>query len=168
GGHCIPLDPFYLSWKAKEYDFTTRFIELAGQANDVMPYHVAQRAMEFLNEEGKPLKGSKILLLGMAYKRDVDDLRQSPALKVAKLLIDRGAIVSYHDPHIPKVDQEGLELRSASLTPELLSSQDLAIITTGHTGVDYHLVAEHAPLIFDTRNVTHGISSPKIRRLGVG
>jgi len=116
GGHCIPLDPFYLSWKAKEYDFTTRFIELAGEINDAMPYHVVERAMELLNTNGKALNGSKVMLLGMAYKRDIDDLRESPALKVARLLADRGAMLSYHDPYIPEINSAGLELRDVALT----------------------------------------------------
>jgi len=168
GGHCIPLDPFYLSWKAKEYDFTTRFIELAGQINDAMPYHVVERAMELLNERGKPLKGSRVLLLGMAYKRDIDDLRESPALKVARLLLSHGTKLSYHDPYIPKIDVPGLQFESIPLTPANLAAQDLVIVTTDHTNVDYQQVVEHAPLIFDTRNATRGLQSPKIVRLGVG
>jgi len=168
GGHCIPLDPFYLSWKAKEYDFTTRFIELAGQINDAMPYHVAERAMELLNEQGKPLKGSRVLLLGMAYKRNVDDLRESPALKVARLLLSHGTKLSYHDPYIPKIDAPGLRFESIPLTPANLAAQDLVIITTDHTNVDYQQVVEHAPLIFDTRNATRGLQSAKIVWLGVG
>jgi UDP-N-acetyl-D-glucosamine dehydrogenase len=168
GGHCIPLDPFYLSWKAKEYDFSTRFIELAGEINDAMPYHVVERAMELLNEEGKAIRGSKVMLLGMAYKRDIDDLRESPALKVARLLADRGAMLSYHDPYIPEINSAGLELRDVVLTPKLLAAQDLVIITTAHTNVDYKMVVHHAPLILDTRNATRGIESFKVARLGVG
>lgn len=168
GGHCIPLDPFYLSWKAKEYGFTTRFIELAGQINDAMPHHVGERAMELLNEQGKPLKGSRVLLLGVAYKRDIDDLRESPALKVVRLLAEQGAVLSYHDPYIPEIEAEGLGLSSVALTPEVLSLQDLVIITTAHTNVDYKMVVDHAPLILDTRNATKGIESSKVARLGVG
>jgi UDP-N-acetyl-D-glucosamine dehydrogenase len=168
GGHCIPLDPFYLSWKAKEYDFTTRFIELAGDINDAMPYHVIEQAMELLNKEGKALRGSKVMLLGMAYKRDIDDLRESPALKVARLLADRGAILSYHDQYIPEINSAGLELRDVPLSLETLAAQDLVIITTAHTNVDYKMVVDHAPLILDTRNATKGIESSKISRLGVG
>jgi len=168
GGHCIPLDPFYLSWKAKEYGFTTRFIELAGQINDAMPDHVAGRAIELLNEQGKALKGSRVLLLGVAYKRDIDDLRESPALRVARLLADRGAMLSYHDPYIPEINLAGLELRGVVLTSKLLTAQDLVVITTAHTNVDYKEVVDHAPLILDTRNATKGIESPKIARLGVG
>ena len=168
GGHCIPLDPFYLSWKAKEYDFPTRFIELAGEINDAMPYHVVEEAMELLNKNGKALNGSKVMLLGMAYKRDIDDLRESPALKVARLLSDRRAMLSYHDPYIPEINSAGLELRDVPLSPETLAAQDLVIITTAHTNVDYKMIVEHAPLILDTRNATKGMESSKIARLGVG
>jgi UDP-N-acetyl-D-glucosamine dehydrogenase len=168
GGHCIPLDPFYLSWKAKEYDFTTRFIDLAGQINDAMPYHVIEKAGELLNGIGKPIHGAKILLLGMAYKKDIDDLRQSPALKIARLLFDQGANLSYHDPLIPVLDQSDLSLSSIELSDDAISSQDLVIITTAHTGVDYERVVKQATLVFDTRNATNGIESSKVKRLGDG
>lgn len=168
GGHCIPLDPFYLSWKAKEYDFTTRFIDLAGQVSDAMPYHVVHRVLELLNERGKPLKGANVLLVGLAYKRDVDDLRQSPAVKIARLLEKQGAALTYHDPYIPQIDQENLILTSRPLTAELLAAQDMVIITTGHSNIDYRMVVDHASLVFDTRNATQGIVSPNIVRLGVG
>ncbi|MCK5826923.1 nucleotide sugar dehydrogenase, partial [Candidatus Bipolaricaulota bacterium] len=150
GGHCIPLDPFYLSWKAKEYDFTTRFIDLAGQINDSMPYHVVERAGELLNSAGKPISGTKILLLGMAYKKDIDDVRQSPALKIAQLLSEHGAELSYHDPLIPEVNQPDLRLSSIELSDAVISSQDLIIITAAHTSIDYAHVVKHAALIFDT------------------
>ena len=166
GGHCIPLDPFYLSWKAKEYDFSTQFIDLAGRINDAMPYYVIDQAAEVLNMAGKPLNGSRVLLLGMAYKKDVDDLRQSPALKIAHLLSDRSVLISYHDPLIPCVQEEGLDLRSVELTPETLGEQDLVLITTGHSNVDYKHVVTHANLVFDTRNATQGIPSDKVVRLG--
>jgi len=168
GGHCIPLDPFYLSWKAKEYDFPTRFIELAGDVNDAMPYHVVERAMELLNRESKALRGARVLLLGMAYKRNIDDLRESPALKIARLLLDRGATLSYHDPYIPSAEVEGLFLRSVPLTAKSVEACDLVLITTDHSNVDYKLVVEHAKLVFDTRNATHGITSEKVVRLGAG
>ena len=168
GGHCIPLDPFYLSWKAKEYNFTTRFIELAGQINDAMPYHVVGRVGELLNDAGKPIRGAKILLLGMAYKKDIDDLRESPALKIAHLLFKQGADLAYHDPLIPVVDQLELNLSSVELSDEIVSSQDLVIITTGHTNVDYKMVVDHASLILDTRNATHGLHYEHVFRLGVG
>jgi len=166
GGHCIPLDPFYLSWKAKEYDFSTQFIDLAGRINDAMPYYVIDQAAEVLNMAGKPLNGSRVLLLGMAYKKDVDDLRQSPALKIAHLLSDRSVLISYHDPLIPCVQEEGLDLRSVELTAETLGEQDLVLITTGHSNVDYRHVVAHAQLVFDTRNATQGIPSDKVVRLG--
>lgn len=166
GGHCIPLDPFYLSWKAKEYGFSTRFIELAGEINDNMPRHVVTRAMEYLNELGKPLKRSRVLLLGLAYKRDVDDLRESPALRVAELLIKGGADVAFHDPYVPRAELGGRVVQSIPLTRETLERQDLVIITTDHSNVDYGLVVEHAPAIYDTRNALRGHRSPKIRRLG--
>ena len=166
GGHCIPLDPFYLSWKAKEYGFTTRFIELAGEINDAMPHHVVERAMELLNEQGKPLKGSRVLLLGMAYKRDVDDLRESPALKVARLLLERGAVLDYHDPYIHKLQLNGQDYCSITLTPEALQRYDLVIITTDHSNVDYRLVVENGKLIFDTRNALHDLKGGNIHKLG--
>jgi len=166
GGHCIPLDPFYLAWKAREYSFTTRFIELAGEINDGMPRHVVTKAMEFLNDLGKPLKGARVLLLGVAYKRDVDDVRESPALKVAELLLRAGAQLSFHDPHIPEVTIADTSFRSVGLTEQTLSTQDLVIITTDHSSVDYDFVERHARAIYDTRNALRGRRSPKVRRLG--
>jgi UDP-N-acetyl-D-glucosamine dehydrogenase len=168
GGHCIPLDPFYLLWKAREYDFTTRFIELAGEINDAMPYHVVERATELLNQRRKALNGAKILLLGVAYKKNIDDIRESPALKIAKLLANRGAILSFHDPFVPKCTVGGQELVSTELSSALLKESDLVILTTAHTNVDYKFVVDHAPLVFDTRNATRGINAPNIIRLGVG
>ncbi len=168
GGHCIPLDPFYLSWKAKEYDFTTRFIELAGQINDAMPHHIVERTMELLNERGKPLNGARVLLLGIAYKKDVADLRESPALKIASLLRKRGAEVSYHDPHVPQANLDEAAMESLPLTEETLHTQDIVIITTAHSEVDYRLVVDTAPLVFDTRNATAGLSAPNLIRLGTG
>jgi len=166
GGHCIPLDPFYLAWKAREYSFTTRFIELAGEINDGMPRHVVTRAMEFLNDLGKPLKGARVLLLGVAYKRDVDDVRESPALKVGDLLLKAGAELSFHDPYVPEVKIGERLLRSVELTEEGLSRQDLVIVTTDHSCVDYGFVEKHAQAVYDTRNALQGRRSPKIRRLG--
>ena len=166
GGHCIPLDPFYLSWKAKEYDFTTRFIELAGEINDGMPYYVIDQATRLLNRVGKSLAGAKILLLGMAYKKDVDDLRQSPAMKVARLLLDRGADLSYHDPYIPAIDQEGITLQSVELAEGILREQDLVVITTDHSNVDYRKVVGASRMIYDTRNAIQDAGAPNVTRVG--
>jgi UDP-N-acetyl-D-glucosamine dehydrogenase len=168
GGHCIPLDPFYLSWKAKAYDFSTRFIELAGQVNDEMPHHVVERSMMLLNESGKSVRGAKILVLGVAYKRDIDDTRESPALKVISQLSHLGADVSYHDPYVGAVAIEGREYASQPLDDALVRDSDLVLILTGHTKVDYARVVRLAPLVFDTRNATAGIVAPNVTRLGVG
>ena len=168
GGHCIPLDPFYLSWKAKEYDFTTRFIELAGQINDDMPYHVVERASELLNNIGKPVRNAKIAILGLAYKKDIDDLRQSPAVKIAQLLVEHGADLSYHDPLIPVFERDDLSLRSEDLSEDYLLAQDLVIITTAHTNVDYERIVKTCRLVFDTRNATQGLTGHHLHKLGVG
>ncbi|MEZ0167172.1 nucleotide sugar dehydrogenase [Microvirga sp. TS319] len=158
GGHCIPVDPFYLTWKAREYDITTRFIELAGQVNAHMPYYVVERLAEAVDRSGRPLTGARILVLGVAYKKNVDDLRESPALKLIELIESRGAEVAYHDPHIPQLPRtrkhgELAGLRSIALTPGAVSAHDAVLIATDHDGVDYHLVADHARLVIDTRNV---------------
>ncbi|MBI4339132.1 MAG: nucleotide sugar dehydrogenase [Chloroflexi bacterium] len=166
GGHCIPIDPFYLSWKAKEYGFTTRFIELAGEINEDMPGYVVSQAMEQLNSVGKALKGSNVLVLGLAYKRDISDTRESAALKVVELLLERGARVAYHDPHVPTIEIASRYLESVALTRETLQSTDLAIVTTDHTAVDYRLVAAHAPLVYDTRNALKDVQGSNLRRLG--
>ncbi len=166
GGHCVPLDPFYLEWKAKEYDFATRFIELAGEINDSMPEYVVSRAAEILNKHKKCLNSARVLLLGMAYKKDVDDLRESPALKVAQHLLKWGAHISYHDPYIPRCRIADQEYTSVPLTPEVIREFDLVIITTDHSNVDYQKVVEHAALIYDTRNALKGLSAPHIFRLG--
>ena len=168
GGHCIPLDPFYLSWKAKEYDFTTRFIELAGQINDGMPYYVIEQVTRLLNRAGKPLTGAKILLLGMAYKEDVGDLRQSPAMKIARLLRDRGVDLSYHDPYIATIDQENIALQSVELTTESLQEQDLVVITTAHSNVDYRKVVEASRMVYDTRNAIRDVDASNVTRVGAG
>ncbi len=160
GGHCIPIDPFYLTWKAREFDVPTRFIELAGEVNTSMPYYVVSRVADALNERSKALKGAKILVLGVAYKRDVDDLRESPALKIIELLRDKGAEVSYHDPFIPRLPptrRYDLALESSPLNPETLAQVDLALIITDHTSVDYRMVLDHAALVVDTRNATAGL-----------
>ena len=159
GGHCIPIDPFYLSWKAREYEFHTRFIELAGEINTSMPGYVVTRAMEVLNERGKALNGSRILVLGLAYKRNVDDTRESPALKIIDLLQQRGAHVDYNDPHVPRMPRlrrYDFRHESVELTEENLRSYDCVIVITDHDAYDYPFILEHAPLLLDTRNATKG------------
>jgi UDP-N-acetyl-D-glucosamine dehydrogenase len=156
GGHCIPIDPFYLTAKAREYDFSTKFIELAGEINTAMPYYVVQRTMEALNEQGKPLKGSKILILGMAYKKDVDDTRESPSFKLMEILCHKGAEVSYNDPHIPElkpVRRYSFNLSSVPITAENLAKFDCILIATDHSDYDYEFLLRYALLIVDTRNV---------------
>jgi UDP-N-acetyl-D-glucosamine dehydrogenase len=157
GGHCIPIDPFYLTWKAREYDITTRFIELAGQVNTHMPYYVVERLAEAVDRSGRPFSGSRILMLGAAYKKNVDDMRESPSLKLIELIEARGASVDYHDPHIPELPPTRKHgplagRRSVSLTAEAVASYDAVLIATDHDNVDYRLVAEHARLVVDTRN----------------
>ncbi|MCL2606302.1 MAG: nucleotide sugar dehydrogenase [Coriobacteriia bacterium] len=165
GGHCIPIDPFYLTWKAREYDFHTQFIELAGRINDDMPRYVARRMMEALNTQSKALNGSKILVLGVAYKADIDDMRESPALDVITLLKSKGAEIRYHDPHVAEYDQDGQTVRSIDLTTDVVRSSDAVIILAGHSTVDYDLVTENAALLFDTRNVIEQSDNPNIIRL---
>ncbi len=162
GGHCIPIDPFYLSWLARRQGMTTRFIELAGEINTRMPHYVIDRLGEFLNEKGKPIKGSSICLLGMAYKKDVDDARESPAFELAEMLLKRGAKLTYSDPHIPELRASRSHslpaMKSVALTPEFLESQDCVLIATNHTAFDYELIVRHAPMILDTRNATSKVS----------
>jgi UDP-N-acetyl-D-glucosamine dehydrogenase len=162
GGHCIPLDPYYLMWKMKTLHYKTRFIELAGEINAEMPAYVVSKVQDALNREGKPLRGSRILVLGVAYKRDVDDVRESPALDVIRLLEAKGAVVSYHDPHVAQFNEEGKTRRSIDLTDEALSSADCVVITTDHTAVDYERVVRLAKLVVDTRNATRGIQAENI------
>ncbi len=160
GGHCIPIDPFYLTWKAKEYDFSTRFIELAGEINTHQPYYVVQKVAEALNQHGKSLKGSKVLILGIAYKKDVDDNRESPAVKIIDILKQKGAAVSYHDPHIACCSgmrhYPDLDMASVPLTPETLQQADLVLLVTDHSAFDYVWIAQEARLIVDTRNAFKG------------
>ncbi len=165
GGHCIPVDPYYLSWKAREYDFATRFIELAGEINTAMPYNVVERVSEALNEREKSLKGSKILLLGIAYKKDVDDLRESPSLKLLELLTERGAKMDYNDPYFPALHKmrhyDFSNMRSVDLTPERLAGYDCVLIATDHTSYDYDAIVRHAKLVADTRNATRNVNQGK-------
>src|SRR5262245_60445570 len=162
GGHCIPIDPFYLSWKAKEYDFSTRFIQLAGEINTSMPHHVVERVSEALNERAKSIKNSKILMLGVAYKKDVDDVRESPAMEIMELLQARGAALSYSDPYIPKLHKmrnyDFSHMSSVELTENVLKSQDVVLITTDHTVFDYQSVVDHSSLVVDTRNATRKVT----------
>ncbi|MGF1510261.1 MAG: nucleotide sugar dehydrogenase [Myxococcota bacterium] len=160
GGHCIPIDPFYLTWKAREYDFSTRFIELAGEINTSMPYHVVDGVMRALNRHRKSINGAKILILGIAYKKNVDDVRESPALKIIDLLQEAGAQVIFNDPHCPvmkKTRKFDLEVKSVDLTPELLQSQDAVLVVTDHDAYDWSFIARHAPLLIDTRNATKDV-----------
>jgi len=155
GGHCIPLDPFYLTWKAREYNYHTRLIELAGEINRYMPEYIVERTVKILSRRfKKSLNGAKILLLGVAYKKDIDDLRESPALEIIKKLEQEGAIVSYYDPYIPKFISNGKEYKSLKkLTTEEIKGKDIIIITTAHSKVDYEMVVKNAKAVFDTRNV---------------
>jgi UDP-N-acetyl-D-glucosamine dehydrogenase len=167
GGHCIPVDPYYLSWKAREYDFATRFIELAGEINTAMPYHVVESVSAALNEREKSLKGSNVLLLGVAYKKDVDDLRESPSLKLIELLSARGAKIDYNDPYFPALHKmrhyDFSNLRSVELTPERLASYDCVLIATDHSSYAYEEIVRHAKLVVDTRNATRGVKEGRER-----
>ena len=164
GGHCIPIDPFYLSWKTRQAGIEARFIELAGHINGQMPHFVVEKIQSALNDRGKPLKGSNIHILGVAYKRDVDDVRESPALDIMHLLMRRGARVSFSDPYVPAISVDGAELLSTSLNGALEVS-DCAVIITDHTNVDYETLLNKASLVVDTRNVFRGVTSEKIIRL---
>jgi len=164
GGHCIPIDPFYLSWKAREYDFTTKFIQLAGEINVSIPYYVVSRTVDALNERNKSIKGAKVLILGVAYKKDVDDARESPALAIIDLFQKKGATIFYHDPFIPSLPnfrKYHFKLNSSPLTKPLLQRLDAVVVVTDHSQVDYAWVVRHAPLIIDTRNVTKNMKQGK-------
>lgn len=159
GGHCIPIDPYYLSWKLKSFNYNARFIEMAGDINSQMPRWVVTRVLDLLNQHGKCLKGARVMVLGMAYKKDVGDLRESPSLDIIKLLQEKGAKVCYHDPFIPSFREHNLEMTSLPLTAENLRQQDLVIIATDHSAVDYRQVAEQSRLVFDTRNATRSLGA---------
>lgn len=159
GGHCIPIDPYYLAWKARQYDFQTRFIELAGEINTAMPTYVISRLQEALNRKGKTLRGSKILILGMAYKKDVDDIRESPSVTIAELLQKQGARVSYHDPyipHIPPMRQHSFRQKSVKWGVSALSTADCVLVATAHSFYNPELIGRHAKLIVDTRHLMNG------------
>ena len=165
GGHCIPLDPFYLSWKAKEYDFQTKFIELAGEVNTAMPYHVIEAVSRALNQHKKAMNGSKILVLGMAYKKDIDDLRESPSLVIIEELRKAGAEVAYNDPYFPSVSHGRHYNLNMTCTPlDKVPEFDCVLIVTDHSTYDYRKIVEEAKLVVDTRNATKGIRSPRIVR----
>lgn len=162
GGHCIPIDPFYLSWKAREFGFATRFIELAGEINTGMPEYVINRLMLALNDRAKPLRGARLLVLGLAYKKDVDDCRESPALRLIELLHANGAQVDYNDPYVPqapRMRKYRLEMRSVELTAESLRGYDAILIVTDHSAYDYSFIVEHASLVVDTRNATRSVAA---------
>jgi UDP-N-acetyl-D-glucosamine dehydrogenase len=166
GGHCIPVDPVYLQWRARLDGFEPQFIQLAQKINGEMPQFVTRRAMELLNEAGKPLKGSRVHLLGVTYKRDICDVRESPALEILRLLAARGAELSYSDPFVPELDAEDRVYRSQEAAPELLAGCDLVIVVTDHSAFDYAAVLESAPLVLDTRNATSALGSARnLRRL---
>jgi UDP-N-acetyl-D-glucosamine dehydrogenase len=162
GGHCMPIDPFYLTWKAREYDFYTEFIELAGKVNENMPYWCLGKITRALNGDEKALKGSKVQILGVSYKADIDDTRESPALKLIELLQEEGAVVSYHDAFVPELPDHGLS--STELDP---AGVDCVVIVTAHSGIDYDELVEQAPLVVDLRNATgpNGTSNGKVWKL---
>lgn len=160
GGHCIPIDPFYLTWKARQFGFQTRFIELAGEINTAMPAHVVQRTQDALNARGLALRGAHVLVLGIAYKRDVDDVRESPAVRIIELLQEKGALVVYHDPYVPRVPrmrQHRLDMVSVPLTDAALEDCDVVVVATDHGCVDYARVVARAPLVVDTRGACRGL-----------
>ncbi|MCK5564146.1 MAG: nucleotide sugar dehydrogenase [Planctomycetes bacterium] len=162
GGHCIPIDPFYLTWKARQYGMPTRFIELAGEINTDMPNYVIHRTMEALNEKRKSLKGSKVLVLGLAYKKDIDDLRESPSIELIELLKEKGAKVDYNDPFIPKTHKQrehDLKMKSRKLTAKMIASYDAVLISTAHSEYDYNMIVKNAKLVIDTRNATANVKS---------
>jgi UDP-N-acetyl-D-glucosamine dehydrogenase len=160
GGHCIPIDPFYLTWKARQYEFQTRFIELAGEVNTEMPRYVIRRTMEALSDRGRSLKGARVLVLGISYKKDVDDMRESPAVRLIELLHERGAQVVYHDPYVarvPRMRQHTLDMVSVPLTDDALATADVVLIATDHSAIDYARVVDRAQLVVDTRNATRHV-----------
>jgi UDP-N-acetyl-D-glucosamine dehydrogenase len=167
GGHCIPIDPFYLTWKAREFEINTKFIELAGEINTFQPYYVVDKAIEVLNKYRKSLNGSKILILGAAYKKDIDDMRESPSLKLIEIFNEKGAEVSYNDPYIPtlpKTRKYKFDMVSVELTPDEMKKYDMILLSTDHTDYNYELIAENAKIILDTRNAfaKNKIKSPNI------
>jgi UDP-N-acetyl-D-glucosamine dehydrogenase len=163
GGHCIPLDPHYLAWKMRTLNYKTRFIDLASEINSEMPAVVVRKVAQALNEEKRAVNGSRILVLGVAYKKDIDDMRESPALDVIRLLEDQGANVYYHDPHVPEFREDGHHHKSVELTDKELSAADAVVIVTDHSSVDYQRVVKLAGVIVDTRNATAKLKKGKAR-----
>lgn len=170
GGHCIPIDPFYLSWKAKEYDFSTRFIQLAGEVNTSIPHYVVDRLGLALNNHSKSIRGSKILILGVAYKKDVDDFRESPAMEIMEILQHKGAILSYSDPYIPRLHKmrayDFSHMSSVPLTEAVLKNQDVALIATDHTSFDYQWIVNNSSIVVDSRNATRKVTSGREKIMG--
>jgi UDP-N-acetyl-D-glucosamine dehydrogenase len=164
GGHCIPIDPLYLSWKLKTLNYRARFIELAGEINSEMPEYVCARVADALNQKEKSVKGSRILVLGVTYKRDIEDVRESPSLDILRILESRGARVSYNDPHVPALDLNQATLRSVDLVPALREA-DIVVIVTDHSSYSYPEIVEKARLVLDTRNATRGIVSEKVLKI---
>ncbi|HEX7078110.1 MAG TPA: nucleotide sugar dehydrogenase [Candidatus Eisenbacteria bacterium] len=165
GGHCIPVDPFYLSWKARQSGFEARFIELAGQVNGAMPYHVVRRVAEALNSRRRSVRGARVLVLGVAYKADIDDVRESPSLDIIEILEKEGARVAYSDPYVPSIQHGGHLLRSVPLRPGTLKAADCVVIATAHKAFDYRLISKHAPTIVDCRNTLKGRRTRSVFRL---
>jgi UDP-N-acetyl-D-glucosamine dehydrogenase len=168
GGHCIPIDPFYLTWLARKHGEQTRFIELAGEINTHMPSYVITRLAEFLNEQRKPVNGSRIAILGVAYKKDIDDPRESPSFELIRLLLSRGAELTYNDPHVPALPKmrhypELPAMTSQELTPSYLRAQDCVLIATDHSAYDYDFIVQHSKLVLDTRNATKQVTQGRER-----
>jgi UDP-N-acetyl-D-glucosamine dehydrogenase len=164
GGHCIPIDPFYLAWKAKEYDFSARFIHLAGEINVSMPYYVIEKTAEALNNRKKSINGSRIMILGMAYKKDIDDDRESPGYAIMKMLLEKGAVVSYNDPWIPALKptrKYNFQMTSTPITPEVLKKLDAVIIVTDHSDYDIDEIVEYSKVVIDTRNATKEVKEKR-------
>lgn len=157
GGHCIPVDPLYLMWKVREYDYHSKLIGIADEINSSMPSFIVNKTWKILNKTNKPLKGAKLLIIGVAYKQDIDDIRESPALKVLEGLEKEGAIVEYYDPYVPHLKWKGKIYDSKNLTKDKIREKDIVIITTAHTNVDYNLIVDNARLVFDTKNATKNI-----------
>jgi UDP-N-acetyl-D-glucosamine dehydrogenase len=169
GGHCIPIDPFYLTWKAREFEVNTRFIELAGEINTYMPYYVVENAAKFLNNQKKALNGSKVLLLGAAYKKDIDDMRESPSLRLIELFEREGAEVDFNDPYVPKLykmRKYDYTMESVDLVQKNLKSMTLVVLSTDHSDYDYQFIADNSKLILDTRNAfeKNGVKADHIKK----